>query len=581
MKGERGISFRDAYRSYRGLIVRLKSAGASEFAAESLADGVLQAASEQTLWMRAQYHGLLEAFRAAQPLWQPLRDIRDSIRGGRGDDEPLPDVYAAALSMRKGGDWKVEKPVSIYRGQRCSEWRVIPSLFRPARDRTVSDIGTRWAKTRAFMALLRSHLPELSEEQCLAVAQHYSADDEAGTPTQLIDVTWEPLVALFFASLHGVSGDLGVVDHIVVPEWRRLIATESGDPGAIRTIAVPAVERIDRQRALFLHMPDPDLYERYGPYRIYFRQVRGLVFEDPDTDPPITVAEAFPVDQKIRSVIELFRRSPSHVTAVAPGKPPKTEVLDGMTLYRRALAMNADMAHLDAYHESVLRVVGEVLAQGPSWARDDPAKYAIHRLAECVDMVAMTRKAGGCCSVERALQFTLTRLNEEQKSRVLEIAHATWVQVHCVAPELIRTELLKLIDSVYPIPGTKVAGLAFCSDRNGTDKTLSALATDSLWTVLDMRGLTDEAVTDTLMSNRRPGVFLATVDQVQSLPTPVWLMIKAIVDQRQSVQFPHHRSMQLPPEAMWVLICGGRRVFERDRRRVVDTVPYWMDVDEF
>ena len=49
-------------------------------------------------------------------------------------------------------------------------------------------------------------------------------------------------------------GDLGVVDHIVVPEWRHLVANETDKPEAIRVIEVPRIQRICRQRALFLEM---------------------------------------------------------------------------------------------------------------------------------------------------------------------------------------------------------------------------------------------------------------------------------------------------------------------------------------
>jgi hypothetical protein len=92
---------------------------------------------------------------------------------------------------------------------------------------------------------VRACRPELTDEQIIAVAQHYSK--EAGTPTHLIDVTWDPLIALFFASDGARAADVGVVDHIVVPEWRKLVASEAGNPGALRVIEVPRVKRIERQ----------------------------------------------------------------------------------------------------------------------------------------------------------------------------------------------------------------------------------------------------------------------------------------------------------------------------------------------
>src|SRR5207302_484115 len=108
-----------------------------------------------------------------------------TVLGGRHESDPPPDVCAAALSMRIGGDWRMSRKDSIYRGQRSAIWRVVPSLYRPPRDGSLPDIDKRWQRTSQFAASVGTLYPDLSPDQCLAVAQHYSA--EADTPTHLID----------------------------------------------------------------------------------------------------------------------------------------------------------------------------------------------------------------------------------------------------------------------------------------------------------------------------------------------------------------------------------------------------------
>jgi hypothetical protein len=220
---------------------------------------------------------LLEsAFADATPLWREIRIVRESIVGGRHDDS-LPDVYPAALSMGLGGDWNVERYRSIYRGLRCSRWKVVPSLFRAGSNGSAADVRARWRRTSEFVAAVRTKFPELTGDQCFAVAQYYSARDEAETLTDLIDVTWGPLVALFFATfngvngVNGVNGGLGGVDYIGVSEWQRLVANRRGDPGAIRVVEVSRGAAYSPAAGAVPESTRPRSVRTLSFYRIWFR----------------------------------------------------------------------------------------------------------------------------------------------------------------------------------------------------------------------------------------------------------------------------------------------------------------------
>ena len=93
--------FEHAYRLYRDLVNRLAEQG-PESAATALADACLGRRDEKQLHFQAQYHDLAAALEEAWSSVVELRSISLNISGGRQCDDPLPDVYAAALSMRMG-----------------------------------------------------------------------------------------------------------------------------------------------------------------------------------------------------------------------------------------------------------------------------------------------------------------------------------------------------------------------------------------------------------------------------------------------------------------------------------------------
>lgn len=177
--------------------------------------------------LQANGTGFREAFAELKDEIAVLRAYAAKRRNGAAPsglraDDPLEDAYAAALAMRTYGDWDAGREDSLYRGQRNHVWPVVPSIHRKEPDGRPADVPGRRRWVESFAARLRERRPGLSWEQAVAVAQHYSK--AAKTPTWLVDVTWDPLVALFFATDGGKRCHKGVVDHIVIPDWRRLVA---------------------------------------------------------------------------------------------------------------------------------------------------------------------------------------------------------------------------------------------------------------------------------------------------------------------------------------------------------------------
>ena len=184
---------------------------------------------------------------------------------GRHPDDPMEDVYAAALSMLPHGFW-VESPArdQLYRGQRNARWPTIPKLFRS------EDVRGELGKLSEAMPRIHACLPALSDEQAVATAQHYAK--ELGVSTWMLDMTYDPRVALFFASDGAVAGDIGAVSCVVQKEWQKLSANGRNRLGQLRVIDVPGVLRIENQRASFLDTSHPELFDQYVAHTVWFRQ---------------------------------------------------------------------------------------------------------------------------------------------------------------------------------------------------------------------------------------------------------------------------------------------------------------------
>ena len=365
-----------------------------------------------------------------QALLQAAQHLADSPTSWNEDD-PLPNVYAAALVLRRRyWDRARDNDTFLFRGQRRSGWRVIPSIFRENHDGSPADVAARWRRLLQFTAALQATYPNLTQDQAFAAAQHFSAFREANTPTHLIDVTREPLVALFFASSNGENGDIGFVDKISIPEWERLVAGGPGQPGAIRTIEVPPLDRIRRQRALFLDTPSTDMYDRYCADRLYFRQVKELTFFDPEITPEISADHLLPMDGDMQQLIEEFRSNPA-AWGFDSIPQPRPAVVVAQMLRDRAVAMFPALHNLDDRNwKQVFDTICELYARGPNWFDGvELWRYSIHQFAECIKNLNKQLQLPFLAPDEIILYPAEAALDEERGQRLRELARSIWNEI--------------------------------------------------------------------------------------------------------------------------------------------------------
>ena len=346
--------------------------------------------------------------RGDAPLFE---DERRVFGGGIHVDDPLEDVYQAALRIVFSSTWKPEPNLGrIYRGQRRSCWTVVPTLFRKTQtEQTIEhELDQVRRLVRSFQAI-----KSLPDEQGVAVVQHYSPELKAAT--WLLDFTWDPLISLYFASAEGKDKDTGVVSYIGRGEWERFSAGGHNRLGEIRAIKVPDVPRISAQRAVFLDTSHPDLFEQFVPHSIWFRQKKGLVFEDPSASPPITKAALLPDKDVILDAINSFRKlqPPEDTTPlnVAPGNNAAEPLTAEDYMEIAESWCEANGWAFDRLCMRTLKSVCKFHAR-LQLIRDeiDVEQRSLHRLEDAVQEI---HRCGPYCTLNEVLQHTLSRTPKE------------------------------------------------------------------------------------------------------------------------------------------------------------------------
>lgn len=272
---------RDAYQEYTALAPIWQEA----FGTDQTLLALLKGSSERDLDPALKQRLGNSALSKAVDLRVVIEQIRTQ-RQGRWDNPMYLDVYDLALymqlylkSLHDPGSW-------YYRGQ-CLGWPTMPSIFRPpkgAQTLTEDELNHREALIATFLeAFERAYPGKYTRDQRVAIAQHYGERNQhhMGLNTWLLDLSTDPCVALFFASLRGEEHDIGTVTVFARHEWQFLSAGGSNLFGSMRTIEVPGALRIERQKARFLDTPHPSLIEQSALQQYSFYQQPGLLFEDP------------------------------------------------------------------------------------------------------------------------------------------------------------------------------------------------------------------------------------------------------------------------------------------------------------
>src|SRR5690554_4396695 len=130
----------------------------------------------------------------------------------------------------------------MFRGQADSDWLVKPKSGRsPYCERDDLDYLASWK--RKASEYIQSK-PE-NDWEWMAIAQHH------GLPTRLLDWSYNPLVAAFFACISEPEKDAAIF--CLLPHW--IISPEKEDPDSLTKIAKykpnMVASRIGRQSGLF------------------------------------------------------------------------------------------------------------------------------------------------------------------------------------------------------------------------------------------------------------------------------------------------------------------------------------------
>jgi hypothetical protein len=506
--------------------------------------------------------------------WDGVKRLAAAFPGqtdGRRVDDPLPDAYCAAYSMRNSPAWQPSPShEKLYRGQRDHRWSVTPSLYRESGNE--STIQAKLDRVRDFVRTLEKHLTDLAEDQLLAVAQHYS--HEAGIQTWLIDVTWDPLVALSFASDGGKAGDRGVVSYYTNAEWNKFSAGGKNLMGPIRVIEVPGIRRIAAQRALFIDTSHPEFFERLVPFSIWFRQQPGLMFEDETLAWPISRRTIYPLADETEALVRKLKVVPSDKPlAVTPrGNPDRSLTADDYLAQADSWLLQSEV-HLRPENRNILGAVCRFYAAlGERKAKIELSLRSLHRLREAFNRIVYAEKEDRIIKLREAIEATLSRSAAREVRDILEsVALDLEVETMPSGSQKPGTteRLIRLIDDVGPLH--TVNGFGFGSSPS-RDTDLENLKRSQFWTFVDLRGMQAPAQLQTIVDHWSEKLLVLVVDREPG--TPLARLVKGMIDRRQQFDLGDGTVRSRRKDQTIVLAFPDAESLE-DVSEKYHEIPYW------
>ncbi|MFE4823997.1 FRG domain-containing protein [Streptomyces sp. NPDC056704] len=275
-------------------------------------------------WANGFFRGLPELDLDATREATALQAVTDETLSIKRSGEPFADAYQTGLYLhvQPVEFWSRDK-TKLYRGQRNSDWPTTASLFRPG--------PIEGSVRRQRLASLAGTLAEefnLDSRHAFAASQHYSA--EAIVPggigavsTWLLDITWNPFIALSFATHNGKEGDVGAIYMLWLSEWEGQV----GEIAPLDTLTLD-LTRPRQQEAGFVDSAFPELFDDHIPFRLHFKQKASLEFEDPELG--ASRANLYPSGDEVCDAVRTWAQKEAMF-----GYPPRPSI--ALTLPPKAL----------------------------------------------------------------------------------------------------------------------------------------------------------------------------------------------------------------------------------------------------
>jgi hypothetical protein len=301
-----------------------------------------------------------------------LRPSWDAAKTLDRASSPFEDAYQAGLWLHLHEDryFRPGRPIKLYRGQKNRSWAIQASLFRQG---TLS--GEKRRERLASLASYLMHRFNFDRRHAFAAAQHYGAeaaqaDGPGSVSTWLLDVTWNPFIALAFASHGATDGEIGVVMALDVTEWNYRL----GGVAELDVIELNRLKRPRNQEAAFIDSSFPELLDDYLPLKFEFMQHSGLEFEDSASGASRT--SIYPPDEDVSLAVRDWANQEARNGTPAPQLP--------ITLPPKAVRVNPEDLPTWVPPQVFQEVCARYLAQ-----LDNPPDPAAQPLPDHLELLAV------------------------------------------------------------------------------------------------------------------------------------------------------------------------------------------------